>query len=433
MIALQNENQPDKRKKIIRNSAVIFLIIILLLTFFSSTINNFLLPEVEYETPSSGTLLHEINAEGEVFPQQLDNIYAYGNWKIKDIRVEDGDTVKKGDVLASVDSNDLELVMKKKELELLKLQNELVRYKSQYQDIDLEQYDADIELASRSVQKAEKNLKDQKELYAVDAVALETVNEAQDKLDAAKRDYIQKQKLAEQKEKDSSSGDQTYRNSVREKEADIEVCSLELENMKKNYPDKGEIKASFDGTVESIKVSSGASVNNGQVLFELVKKETGVSIKWSLEGKAASQVSLKDSVDFTVETSGNFELKGTVDEKNYIAREGWFEYVSYVDEPGNKLQVGQKVKVAVRKTSSPYRTVLPSGSIVKEGGRDYVYLLKTRDGILGTEYYVDKIEVKVQETDDFSTAVTDGSIQGDEKIVVFATKVLSDNDQVKLR
>lgn len=433
MTVTQSETQLSKRKKIIRNSAVVFLGIILLLTFFSSTINNFLLPMVEYDSPDSGALIHEITAEGEVFPRKLETVYAYGSWKIKDLMVKEGDAVKAGDILATVDSKDLELEIKKKELELLKLRNELASYKSQSRDIDLEQYGEEVELALKAVQKAEKNLNDQKELFAADAIPLETVNEAQDRLDTAQRDYEQKQKLAEQKEKESTSGDQVYLNSVGEKEADIEVCRLELENMKKNYPGNGAVKAAFDGTVESVNTSSGASVNNGQVLIELVKKDTGLAVKWSLDSKSASQAALNDPVDFTGESAETLELSGIVNEKKYIASEGQFEYVSYIDEAENKPQVGQKFNVTLRKSSEQYRTLLPAASVIDEGGKDYVFLLKTRDGILGKEYYVDKIEVKVLEKDDLHCAISGESIQSDEKIVIFATKVLSDNDQVKLR
>lgn len=82
MEVLQTEAQTYKKKKIVRNAAIIFITVVVLLTFFSKTINNFLLPEVEYGSPRSGTLTKEITAQGEVIPLKTETVNAYGSWKL---------------------------------------------------------------------------------------------------------------------------------------------------------------------------------------------------------------------------------------------------------------------------------------------------------------------------------------------------------------
>ena len=77
--------------------------------------------------------------------------------------------------------------------------------------------------------------------------------------------------------------------------------------------------------------------------------------------------------------------------------------------------------------------LVPNSSVTKEGGKACVYVLKTKDGIMGEENYVQKVEVTVDEADDFNSALSGGGITEDDKIVTFSSKPLSDKIQVKLR
>lgn len=430
---IQTESQLFKRKKIIRRAAVIFICVIILLTFFSSTINNFLLPTVECNTASSGTLTNEITAVGEVFPVSTEAVYAYGNWTVRDIKVKEGQEVATGEELAVIDSKDLQLDIKKAELNVLKLENELKRYKNGFQETDMEQYKSDCEAALKAVQKARKNLDDQKELYTVDAVSLQDVNDAQDKLDAAKSDYNQKQRVLSQKETESKKAGESYGINIEEKQSELEVGRLELQKMKNNLPLDGIIKAPAGGFVRSISVEKGSVTGSGQVLLEIVKKESGLAVRWMLETKPAGEVEINDTVEISGEADENFNFNGKVKEKRYLTEEGRYQFTSQFDNSEEDLKIGQKVDIKVRRESRQYKTLVPNSSIVDEGGRKYVFLLKERKGILGTESYVQKMEITVQEEADLYSAVSLSGFTGDEKIVVFSSKALSDGLQVKLR
>ncbi len=430
---IQTESQLFKRKKIIRRAAVIFICVIILLTFFSSTINNFLLPTVECNTASSGTLTNEITAVGEVFPVSTEAVYAYGNWTVRDMKVKEGQEVATEEELAVIDSKDLQLDIKKAELNVLKLENELKRYKNGFQEADMEQYKSDCEAALKAVQKARKNLDDQKELYTVDAVSQQDVNDAQDKLDAAKSDYNQKQRVLSQKETESKKAGESYGINIEEKESELEVGRLELQKMKNNIPLDGIIKAPAGGFVRSISVEKGSVTGSGQVLFEIVKKESGLAVRWMLETKPAGEVEINDTVEISGEADENFNFNGKVKEKRYLTEEGRYQFTSQFDNSEEDLKIGQKVDIKVRRESRQYKTLVPNSSIVDEGGRKYIFILKERKGILGTESYVQKMEITVQEEADLYSAVSLSGFTGDEKIVVFSSKALSDGLQVKLR
>ena len=430
---IQTDKQLIIRKKVIRKAAVIFICIIVVLTLFSSTINNFLLPEVECGTPSAGVLANEITAEGEVFPVSVETVYAYGNWRLKSVKVQEGQQITSGTTLAIIDAQDIQLEIKKAELNIIKLENDLKKYRNGFQTIDIEQYRADCDAAYKAVQKAEKELKDQKELYDMDAVAMASVNEAQDKLEEAEADYEKKQRMLKQKEDESIKAGDNYSIDLAEKEAELEVSRMELQKMRKNVPSDGVLKAAVGGTVKSIPIQSGAMTSNGQILFEIVKKQSGVAARWTMDIKPASKIKVGDSVELNTANDERFSFSEKVSEKKYLPKENQYEFTAYINDEEGKLEIGQTLNVSVRKESTQYESIVPKSSIIDEGGKKYIFILKERNGVLGKEMYVAKQEVTVAEEDDFNSAVTGVGLNGDEKIVKFSTKALSDGLQVKLR
>ena len=433
MEVLQTEAQTNKKKKLVRNAAIIFITIVVLLTFFSKTINNFLLPEIESTSQRSGTLTKEITAQGEVVPLNTESINAYGSWKITDVKVKEGSEVKKGDILATIDVSDMKLEIKKMELNLLKMENALKLYQNGAQAIDLEQYKDEVQLAQNEVDKAQKKLDEQKNLFSFDAVALESVNEAEEQLDRAKREYEQKQKLLKQKQDEIKKNGEDYQTIINEKQAELEVCRIELETIKKNSPQGGAIKAPVDGFVKSISIEKGSVAISGQTLLEIIKREAGIYIKWTLNSKSAGEVDKRASIIFSTAEPEKLELNGTIKEKKYLLNEGTYQYIAEVKKEGLNLEIGQKVDVLVKKSSTPYPMLVPNSSVTKEGGKSCVYVLKTKNGIMGEERYVQKVEITVDESDDFYSAISGGGITDKDKIVTFSSKPLSDKIQVKLR
>lgn len=433
MEVIQTEAQTNKKKKLVRNAAIIFITIVILLTFFSKTINNFLLPEIESTSPRSGTLTKEITAQGEVVPLNTETINAYGSWKITDVKVKEGSEIKKGDILAAIDVSGMKLEIKKKELDLLKMENALKLYQNGTLAIDLEQYKDELQLAQNEVDKAQKKLDEQKNLFSFDAVPLESVNEAEEQLDKAKREHEKKQKLLKQKQDEIKKNGEDYQTIIKEKQAELEVCRIELETIKKNSPQGGTIKSPVDGFIKSVSIEKGFVANSGQTLFEIIKSEAGTYIKWTLDSKSAGEVDKRATVMFSIAEPEKLELNGAIKEKKYLLNEGTYQYIAEVKKEGLNLQIGQKVDVLVKKSSTPYPMLVPNGSVTKEGGKSCVYVLKTKDGIMGEENYVQKVEVTVDESDDFNSALSGGGITEEDKIVTFSSKPLSDKIQVKLR
>ncbi|MDE5864255.1 MAG: efflux RND transporter periplasmic adaptor subunit, partial [Lachnospiraceae bacterium] len=114
------------RKELIKKIAVIFLVVLLVLTFFSNTIMNYSLPEVATEPVTSGTVSNKVRGQGTVETNSDYEVTVSGTRVIKEVKVQAGDTVEKGQVLFTFEEaentelNDAEDALEQMELDYAK-------------------------------------------------------------------------------------------------------------------------------------------------------------------------------------------------------------------------------------------------------------------------------------------------------------------------
>ena len=101
-----NEIKANKRKDTIKNIAIAFLAIMLVLTFFSNTIRNYTLPTVATQGVQQGSISPQIRGTGTVAADDPYNLTVSETRKIASVAVKVGDTVKKGDVIYSLEDQE---------------------------------------------------------------------------------------------------------------------------------------------------------------------------------------------------------------------------------------------------------------------------------------------------------------------------------------
>lgn len=77
----------------------VFVGIVLLLTFFSKSIYNYQLPVVSVAVPKQGKLKFTVESSGEVSYSHMESVYADIDGRVKEILVQSGDEVEKGQCL----------------------------------------------------------------------------------------------------------------------------------------------------------------------------------------------------------------------------------------------------------------------------------------------------------------------------------------------
>lgn len=91
-------NHKEKKRNFAKAFGI-FLGIVLVLTFFSKSIYNYRLPVVSIATPKQGKLSFTVEDTAEISYSHVDSVYADVDGRVKDVLVQAGDEVQKGQCL----------------------------------------------------------------------------------------------------------------------------------------------------------------------------------------------------------------------------------------------------------------------------------------------------------------------------------------------
>ncbi len=99
---------------------------------------------------------------------------------------------------------------------------------------------------------------------------------------------------------------------------------------------------------------------------------------------------------------------------------------------GTALREGQEADVKLVRTSEYYGVLLPAFAVrTGRDGEEYVFLLRQKEGLFGTEYYAEKSPVTIGERSELYAAV-DGAFNMADQVVLSATRPLSSGQKVRV-
>lgn len=104
-----------------------------------------------------------------------------------------------------------------------------------------------------------------------------------------------------------------------------------------------------------------------------------------------------------------------------------------LDVESEKLQGGEYAKIKIQKQTEEYNIIIPNEAIVREGMHNYVWIVQSRQGSLGIEYFSVKVRVIIADFDDYHTAIAKGldMIMPVAPVVVSSDKNLAVNGRVR--
>ncbi len=306
----------SKRKQIVKKVAVIFLVVLLVLTFFSNTIMNYSLPEVSTEPVSSGSVSNKVRGQGTVETNSDYEVMVSGARVVKEVKIESGQEVKKGDVLFTFEEgentelNEAQDTLDQMELDYAK---SLLKNAPDYTSDNM-----DIASAKEDLQEA---VNDQKEA-AGNAKKLKTAKK--EAAEVKKKVDAQQKKVDSIQEKLDAYGEV---GSYDEAQANVTTLSRELENLKKELSYLKEDLAVLKKG-DTLENEPDATVTSKE--REISYKEIEVSNKETDLENAKAVVSALKSTSTTVsqlktnlakETKTLTSLQETLTEKNATVEE----------------------------------------------------------------------------------------------------------------
>ncbi len=433
------------KKKIIK-WFIAFLGLMWLCTVVSKSIYVSRLPVVQTASPEEKYIEHIVEAEGIVEAQDKIPIIALSGLRVSGINVRTGDEVKEGDVLFTIDTDDLKEKIEEKEDEIakIKLQIDTIKHNEELakqkkaldeerarEDYDeLARYNNDlVGRASEEVAKAEQAVEEEIEQKGVEEAseelkdALKSAAYAEADAKHARDDAI---KEAGRKIEDITQPE-TEDAALKNYELDETNLQEELDKYKEIETDGGEVRSQIGGIVTDINITQGALIPDSAAMF-LADDSSELVFKTVIDKEQKKYLGLNDQVEIELEGKRSPE-KLNVDyiEESKTASSSYDVYINLPQGVGKPSVSGS---LTHSETGDKYRCCISPYAVNTENSRSYVYVVKEREGILGSEYYIEKIYVDILDENDTWTAV-EGALDSESEVLVSSTKEVGNGDIVR--
>lgn len=412
----------ESKKKIIGRAVLIFFAVMLLLTFFSNTINNFSLPKVTYETPSRGSIVKDVTASGTVRAQKMFDAYVKSNMKVLGLEVKTGDAVKKGQVLMTLDTGDIQSQLQDETArhEQMKLNLEKLR---KTLSANILGSDRSVENAGRALDSAKANHADIKALYEAGAETLSNLKNAENSLQTAQSDYD----LARSNREKTLNDNQ---NDVKSLEYDIQIQERKLGELRDQMK-LASVTAPADGVITELNFQEGDIANGSAPIFRLSDTTEGFEFKAAVDYDLAAWLAVGDAASVSLDSSGGRTIQGKIVEIADTPQQKGVKKDVYIEIASEGLSGGESGDMEIRKNTGSYNTLVSNSAIGQDNSGYFVYVVAESKGPLGNEYRARKAYVTTGESDDLKTAVTNGLSPMD-RVIDYSDKPLSDGMRVML-
>ena len=348
--------------------------------------------KVEFITKKAkkGSFSKKVDATGEIFATELIDVGAQVSGQIKKLYVKLGDQVKKGDMIASIDSSTQQNSIDNKEAQLAI-------------------YKAQLESAKVALNIAKTQFDRENALFAKNATSKQEFESAKNTFSANSA-------------------------KIKELEAQIKQTNIELSTAKINLG-YTKITAPRDGTVVSVQVEEGQTVNANQTTPTIVniadlshvkmkmqiaegditKIKVGTPVEYSILSEPTKKFQTTvSSIDpgLTTLSDGSYSSSSSSKSSNSSSSSSssavYYYAQSIVDNKDGILRIGMTTQNELLIANVEDAIIAPSIGIKKDENGTFVYVLKDGKPV--------KTAVKTGIKDNLDTQIISGINEGDEII-----------------
>ncbi|WP_258960874.1 efflux RND transporter periplasmic adaptor subunit [Paenibacillus aquistagni] len=366
------------RKRTIRLLFGLFIGLLIGFTLLSNTIVSLTLPKVSLITTSNGELVHTFRGSGTVKWREEAVLTGSAGGKVQEVRVKEGEQVKKGEVLVVYEQKAIKQLIEDEQAALDKMNVSLNEFQLNY--IEARQ-SGDV----KSIASAESALK------------LSEIN--------------------------------------------INVQEGKIQKLKTNMSESSVLTAPFDGIVTKVNVVEGFDVTEGKPEVTVANKTSGFGLELRVPYDAAVHLEVGAKLQVKLIGSNTRQVEGSIAEikdAEYIGPPDGMESTGthiemkrlLITIQDKSLQGKEKAEVELTRTTD--ETILvPTKAIRDEGDQKYVFGIEERKGPLGNEFYVVKLKIKVVDSNETQSAVSEG-LFGSQQIIVESSVPLQEGDRIRV-
>ncbi|NPV53087.1 MAG: efflux RND transporter periplasmic adaptor subunit [Firmicutes bacterium] len=317
-----------------------------------------------------GDISETVSALGTLEPATRVELKAELAGRIRGILVAEGDIVKKNQVIAELDTRDLEVKLKQAEANYLSARADLNKLLAGPSEADLAQASSAYEQARLALQSAKDQVARDKALYDKGALSKQQWEDSSTKLKTCEQQLLAtKKKLDDLQAGPRKEDVDAARARVSQGEADLAAARRDLES--------ASIRAPIGGTVIDIPVQEGDMVNAGATLavvadlahMKAVIPVNEIDVPKLRHGQEAL---------IRVDALPNERFSGKVTEIGYegMVRDNivTYEVTADVPNPDGRLRPGMTVDVNIVLRSKRNTLIIPVDALIDRGGRTIVMI-----------------------------------------------------------
>lgn len=209
-------------------------------------------------------------------------------------------------------------------------------------------------------------------------------------------------------------------------ELDINQTKTQLAKLYAIQKQKGEIRAQSNGIISAIHVDVGGRTSDTAAVL-MTDGQRPCQFKFSITKEQGKYIHLND----TVELKLNGQPTAMEIRVDYFTENAQGGYDAVCMLPEGVGQPGLSGTIQKTVQGEYHNLTLPVDAVFDEMGSYYIYTLHEKEGILGSEYYVEKIKVQLKDKNDRYAALESGTISADTEVVVYTTKELKQGESVR--
>ena len=217
-------------------------------------------------------------------------------------------------------------------------------------------------------------------------------------------------------------------------DATVGLYNMEIASLQGEIADLNDVKSEqctitskVDGYVASVLVATGQRTTDTAAML-LTDTTSECMFKFSITKEQGKYVRLGDGIELTLSSAGRGSINVTAD---YITENnaGGYDITCRLGDTKAPIGAYGMVKRTVQGDLHP--NAVPIDAIYNEHEVYYLFTLQEKTGILGKEYYVEKLKVNVADKNDRYAAIEGAAIGSDAQIVIFSSKELKQGESVR--
>ena len=192
----------------------------------------------------------------------------------------------------------------------------------------------------------------------------------------------------------------------------------------------GAVKAPADGVVKSLEIATG-SLTTSEAAAVLYL--TGGNLRMMASISRDDLKYVQAGADVTIEKSIGKEIAGAVVEAIREDETDEDAVILSIQIPEDTLSIGESAEFTISSEAGPFSCCVPLSAIHEENGNAFVYVMDRENTVLGEVLVARRAEVTIKDKNQSLAALENGSVAGDQKVIVDADREITDGSRVRLQ